>query len=179
FPVACSGRAMVRRFERRPQADFADFAKQVAIQLNDTHPTLAVLELLRLLLDEKNLPWEDAWQVVCATCGYTNHTLMPEALERWPVPLLAHVLPRHLQLLYEVNHRFLSGVALRWPGDVDRLRRMSIIEEGEPKQARMAHLAIVGSHAVNGVAAMHSELVKTALVPDFHALWPEKFTNKT
>jgi starch phosphorylase len=179
FLVACAVRDMVRRFEQRSRADYKDFADQVAIQLNDTHPTLAVLELLRLLLDEKNLPWEEAWKIVCATCGYTNHTLMPEALERWSVPLLEYVLPRHLQLLYEVNHRFLTGVAERWPGDIDRLRRMSIIEEGEPKQARMAHLAIVGSHAVNGVAAMHSELVKTALVPDFFALWPEKFSNKT
>ena len=179
FLVSCAVRDMVRRFERRPDADFADFGAQVAIQLNDTHPTLAVLELLRLLLDEKGLPWDEAWQTVCATCGYTNHTLMPEALERWPVALLERVLPRHLQLLYEVNRRFLATVAERWPGDVDRLRRMSIIEECEPKQARMAHLAIVGSHAVNGVAAMHSELVKTALVPDFYALWPEKFSNKT
>jgi len=179
FLVACAVRDMVRRFERRPHADFADFADQVAIQLNDTHPTLAVLELLRLLLDEKGMSWDDAWKIVCATCGYTNHTLMPEALERWPVPLLERVLPRHLQLLYEVNKRFLAVVAARWPGDTDRLRRMSIIEESEPKQARMAYLAIVGSHSVNGVAAMHSELVKTALVPDFHALWPEKFNNKT
>jgi len=179
FLVACAVRDMVRRFERRPEADYADFARKVAIQLNDTHPTLAVLELLRLLLDEKGLPWEDAWRTVCATCGYTNHTLMPEALERWPVPLLERVLPRHLQLLYEVNIRFLNEVIAQWPGDSDRLRRMSIIEECEPKQVRMAHLAIVGSHAVNGVAAMHSELVKTSLVPDFYALWPEKFTNKT
>jgi len=179
FLVACAVRDMVRRFERRPQADYADFAAKIALQLNDTHPTLAVLELLRLLLDEKGLPWEEAWRTVCATCGYTNHTLMPEGLERWPVALLERVLPRHLQLLYEINHRFLAGVAERWPGDVDRLRRMSIIEESEPKQARMTHLAIIGSHAVNGAAAVHSELVKTVLVPDFYALWPEKFHNKT
>jgi len=179
FLVACAVRDMVRRFERRKAADFADFPQKVAIQLNDTHPSLAVLELMRILIDEKRLPWEDAWQIVAASCGYTHHTLMSEALERWPVALFETILPRHLQILYEVNHRFLAEVAAHWPGDVDRLRRMSIIEESDPRQARMAHLAIVASHSVNGVAATHSEQVKTALVPDFHELWPEKFNNKT
>jgi glycogen phosphorylase len=179
FLVACAVRDLARRFARRPEADFADFARQVAVQLNDTHPALTVLELMRLLVDEQRLSWDAAWQTVCSTCGYTNHTLMPEALERWPVPLLERVLPRHLQILYEINQRFLAEAAARWPGDTARLRRMSIIEEGEPKQVRMAHLAIVGSHSVNGVAALHSELVKTDLVPDFYALWPEKLNNKT
>jgi starch phosphorylase len=179
FLVACAVRDLVRRFDRRADANPAELARFVAIQLNDTHPTLAVLELMRILIDEKQLSWEEAWPVVTATCGYTNHTLMPEALERWPVPLFERLLPRHLQLLYEINRRFLAEVAARFPGDDARLGRMSIIEEGEPKQARMAYLAIVGSHSVNGVAALHSELVKTSLVPDFHALWPEKFNNKT
>jgi starch phosphorylase len=149
------------------------------VQLNDTHPTLAIIELLRILIDENDVPWNRAWQIVTATFGYTNHTLMPEALERWPVSLLEHVLPRHLQLIFEVNHRFLAQVEAKWPGDTERVRRLSIIEEGGVKHARMANLAIVGSHAVNGVAAVHSELVRTELVPDFAELWPEKFQNKT
>ncbi|HZF12133.1 MAG TPA: glycogen/starch/alpha-glucan phosphorylase [Thermoanaerobaculia bacterium] len=179
FLVACAIRDIFRRYERRPGADFQDFAARVAIQLNDTHPSLTVLELMRILVDEKRMAWEEAWETVGAACGYTNHTLMPEALERWPVPLFERVLPRHLQILYEINHRFLSEVGRRFPGDVDRLRRMSLIEESEPRQVRMAHLAIVGSHSVNGVATLHSELVKSSLVPDFHALWPERFNNKT
>ncbi|MCK4790837.1 MAG: glycogen/starch/alpha-glucan phosphorylase, partial [Desulfobacteraceae bacterium] len=155
------------------------FADKVAIQLNDTHPALAVAELMRTLIDEHDMEWERAWEITKATLGYTNHTLLPEALEKWPVPLLEHVLPRHLQIIYEINRRFLQQVSARWPDDGDRLARMSIIEEGEPKQVRMAYLSIVGSHSVNGVAELHSELVKTTLVPDFYQLWPERFNNKT
>jgi len=138
-----------------------------------------VAELRRTLVDEHDVPWESAWDISRATCGYTNHTLLPEALERWPVPLFARVLPRHLQIIYEINRRFLEQVTARWPGDDHRLQRMSLIEEGGEQQVRMAHLAIVGSHSVNGVSALHSELVTTALVPDFFQLWPERFNNKT
>jgi len=178
FLVACALRDIMQRYLRVHQ-NLAGFAQKVAIQLNDTHPALAVAELMRLLIDERNLEWADAWRITCSTCGYTNHTLMPEALETWPVALLERVLPRHLQIIYEINRRFLDAVSERWPGDPGRLQRMSIIAEGDPPQVRMAHLAIVGSHSVNGVAALHSELVKSELVPDFHAIWPQKFNNKT
>ena len=178
FLVACAVRDIVRQYLRLNNG-LAAFADQVAIQLNDTHPALAVAELMRLLVDEQHLSWEEAWAITERTVAYTNHTLLPEALEKWPVPLMERVLPRHLQLIYEINHRFLGQVEQVWPGQKDRQERMSVIEEGEPKQVRMAHLAIVGSHWVNGVAALHSELVKTALVPDFHQLWPAKFNNKT
>jgi starch phosphorylase len=151
----------------------------VAIQLNDTHPALTVAELMRILVDENDLPWEKAWDLTTATCAYTNHTLLPEALERWPVALMEKVLPRHSQIIYEINRRFLDRVSEKWPGDDERLRRMSLIEEESDKQVRMAHLAIVGGHSVNGVAEVHSELVRTELVPDFAQLWPEKFNNKT
>jgi starch phosphorylase len=178
FLVACAIRDLIRRYQRDHDS-FDQFPSKVAIQLNDTHPTLAVAELMRFLIDEQSLAWEEAWDIVTATFGYTNHTLMPEALEKWPVPLLEHVLPRHMQVIYEINRRFLDAVAQRWPGDSRRMQSMSIIEESEPKQARMANLAIIGSHSVNGVAALHSELVKTSLVPDFYAFWPKKFNNKT
>lgn len=178
FLVACAVRDVVRQY-RRSHDSFDAFPDQVAIQLNDTHPSLAVAELMRLLIDEGDLAWEKAWEITTATLAYTNHTLMPEALERWPVPLLERMLPRHMQIIYEINRRFLEQVTGRWPGDDGRLRRTSLIEEGPVKQVRMAHLAIVGSHAVNGVAQVHSELVRTSLVPDFAALWPEKFTNVT
>lgn len=178
FLVACALRDIVRRYLKN-HTDFDSFHKTVAIQLNDTHPALSVAELMRILVDEYDLHWDKAWEITTATLGYTNHTLMPEALEKWPVPLMEHVLPRHLQIIYDINHRFLQRVEATWPGDVDRLRRMSIIEEGNPKQVRMAHLSIVGSHSVNGVAALHSELIKTSMVPDFYELWPERFNNKT
>ncbi|MDY6837850.1 MAG: glycogen/starch/alpha-glucan phosphorylase [Thermodesulfobacteriota bacterium] len=178
FLVACAVRDIMRRYLGDHETLDA-FADKVAIQLNDTHPALTVAELVRTFIDEHDLDWEEAWQITEATLGYTNHTLLPEALETWPVPLLEHVLPRHLQIIYEINHRFLKKVSARWPNDGDRVRRMSIIEEGDTKQVRMAHLSIVGSHSVNGVAALHSELVKTSLVPDFYQLWPEKFNNKT
>ncbi|MBE9580975.1 MAG: glycogen/starch/alpha-glucan phosphorylase [Proteobacteria bacterium] len=178
FLVACSVRDIIRRYLANHDTLEA-FADKVAIQLNDTHPALAVAELMRTLIDEHDMEWEGAWEITKATLGYTNHTLLPEALEKWPVPLLEHVLPRHLQIIYEINRRFLQQVSARWPDDGDRLARMSIIEEGEPKQVRMAYLSIVGSHSVNGVAELHSELVKTTLIPDFYQLWPERFNNKT
>jgi starch phosphorylase len=178
FLVACAVRDIIRQYQRAHQT-FDAFEGKVAIQLNDTHPALTIAELMRVLIDENDVSWERAWAITTQSCGYTNHTLMPEALELWPVDLLGHVLPRHLQIIYEINRRFLDEVAVRWPGDTDRLRRMSLIAEGPTKQARMAHLAIVGSHSINGVAAVHSELVKTQLVPDFAAFWPERFNNKT
>ena len=178
FLVACALRDIMRRY-RAAHSTFDGFADKVAVQLNDTHPALAVPELMRLLVDEQDLPWDRAWAVTEQTFGYTNHTLLPEALEKWPVALMEQVLPRHLQIIYEINRRFLDRVIEVRPLDADLPRRVSIIEEGETRQVRMAHLAIVGSHSVNGVAAIHSELVKTTLVPDFHALWPERFNNKT
>jgi starch phosphorylase len=178
FLSACAVRDIVSRFGGTG-ADWESFSARVAIQLNDTHPTLAIAEFMRILVDENNLPWEKAWDITTRTFAYTNHTLLPEALERFPVPLLEKVIPRHLQIIHEINRRFLEEVAVRWPGDNDRLRRMSLIEEGPTKQMRMAHLAIIGGHSVNGVAAVHSRLVQTDLVPDFYALTPAKFNNKT
>lgn len=178
FLVASALRDIMRRYLRTHHTLDA-FPSKVAIQLNDTHPALTVAELMRLFVDEHQIPWDRAWEMTTATLGYTNHTLLPEALEKWPVPLVGTVLPRHLQIIHEINHRFLQCVRARWPNDVERQRRMSIVEEGHPKLLRMAHLSIIGSHSVNGVAALHSELVKTSLVPDFHALWPERFHNKT
>ncbi|MDR3418500.1 MAG: glycogen/starch/alpha-glucan phosphorylase [Nevskia sp.] len=178
FLVACTLRDIIRRYEAE-HTGFDAFPAKVAIHLNDTHPTLAVAELMRILVDERDLPWDKAWQITQASMGYTNHTLLPEALEKWPVDLLEHVLPRHLQIIYEINRRFLEYVASVRPGDHECLRRMSLIEEGAPKQVRMAHLAFVGSHSVNGVSALHSKLVQTTLAPDFHRLWPERFNNKT
>jgi starch phosphorylase len=178
FLVACALRDIVRRYERdHPSLDA--FASKVAIQLNDTHPTLAIAELMRFLIDERDVCWDAAWDITQATMGYTNHTLLPEALEKWPVALLARVIPRHLEIIYEINRRLLDHVGRAWPGDLARQRRISLIEEGEPKQVRMAHLCIAGSHSTNGVSALHSELVKTSLAPDFARLWPERFNNKT
>lgn len=159
--------------------DFTHFADKNCFQLNDTHPTVAVAELMRLLIDEHGLSWEAAWDITSKTMAYTNHTLLPEALERWPVNLFGRLLPRILEIIYEINARFLREVASHWPGDRERLGRMSIIEEGPQQQVRMAHLAIVGSFSVNGVAALHSELLKKGLFKDFFALWPHKFNNKT
>ncbi len=178
FLSACAVRDVVRSC-LEAHGDVRSLERAWAIQLNDTHPALAVAELMRVLIDEHALPWEEAWRITVAVCAYTNHTLMPEALERWSLALLEHVLPRHTQIILEINRRFLDEVAARWPGDGDRRRRMSLIEEGADKMVRMAHLAIVGGHAINGVAAMHSELVKRELVPDFFELWPERFQNKT
>jgi glycogen phosphorylase len=178
FLCACAVRDVVRHCER-VHGDVRALGSAWAIQLNDTHPALTVAELMRLLVDEHGLGWEESWQLTTSVCAYTNHTLMPEALERWSLGLLEYVLPRHAQLICEINHRFLGEVEARWPGDDARKQRMSIIEEGDDKKVRMAHLAIIGGHAVNGVAAMHSELVKRDLVPDFYELWPQRFQNKT
>ncbi|MBE0439523.1 MAG: glycogen/starch/alpha-glucan phosphorylase [Gammaproteobacteria bacterium] len=158
---------------------FDTFADKNCFQLNDTHPTVAVAELMRLLMDEHGLGWDKAWSIVTKTMAYTNHTLLPEALERWSVNLFSRLLPRVLEIIYEINARFLSEVARRWPGDKERLARLSIIEEGHHQNVRMAHLAIVGSFSVNGVAALHSELLQKGLFNDFYQLWPEKFNNKT
>jgi starch phosphorylase len=178
FFVACALRDILRRFlrEGHPIERFPD---KTAIQLNDTHPALAVAELMRLFVDEHDVAWEKAWEMTVATLGYTNHTLLPEALEKWPLPLVETVLPRHLQIIYEVNRRFLDEVAHRAPGDEAVLARVSMIEEGEPKQVRMAQLAAAGSHSINGVAALHSRLITENLFPDLYRLHPERFNNKT
>jgi starch phosphorylase len=178
FLVACAVRDIARNF-LAAHSDFATFPDKVAIQMNDTHPALAVAELMRVLVDENNLEWEDAWEVTQKTVAYTNHTLLPEALERWSVALMERVLPRHTQIIYGINHNFLRTLtAYSWV-DGEKLRKMSVIEEGHDKNVRMAHLAIVASHAVNGVSALHSELIRTSLVPEFAQLWPAKFSNKT
>lgn len=178
FLVACAIGDIIAHY-LRDHGDFDAFPSKVAIQLNDTHPALSVAELMRRLVDDYELSWSRAWDITQATLAYTNHTLLPEALEKWPLSLLESVLPRHLQIIYEINDRFLKQVAAKWPGDLDRMRRMSIIEEGGLKQVRMAHLAIVGSHTTNGVSELHSELIQTSLVPDFAVLWPDRFTNQT
>ena len=178
FLVACSLADLVRRF-RATGNDWPALADQVAIQLNDTHPTLAVPELLRLLLDEAKLGWHEAWDLTQRTLAYTNHTLLPEALEKWPVAWFEGLLPRHLEIIYEINRRHLHDVRARYPGDEGRVARVSLIEEGAARQVRMANLAIVGSHSTNGVAEMHSELLKQRVVPDFAAMFPGRFNNKT
>ncbi len=178
FLVACSLQDMLRilRGQRLPLESFAD---KFAIQLNDTHPAIAVVELLRLLIDEHAMAWEEAWAITQRTFGYTNHTLLPEALERWPLALFQRLLPRHLELIYEINARFLDEVRIRFLGDGERIARMSLIDESGERYVRMAHLACVGSHAINGVAALHSQLLQDDLLADFYALWPHKFRNKT
>ncbi|HVA76903.1 MAG TPA: glycogen/starch/alpha-glucan phosphorylase [Candidatus Binataceae bacterium] len=178
FFVACAVRDIVSAFLGRGE-DLIDFPARVAIQLNDTHPSLTIAELMRTFIDDYDLPWAVAWDITRSAVAYTNHTLMPEALERWPVDLLGRVVPRHLQIIYEINRRFLADAEARWPGDAERLKRVSIVEDGRENQVRMAHLAIVGSHSVNGVSKLHSELVRTRLVPDFYQMWPERFSNKT
>jgi glycogen phosphorylase len=178
FFTAASIADIIRRFKME-NADFSVFPDKVAIQLNDTHPSLAIVELMRILIDEEGLEWGRAWDIVTRTFAYTNHTVMPEALESWSVPLLEQLLPRHLQIIYEINLRFLQEVALKFPGDNDRLRRMSIIEEGDPKMVRMAFLSIAGSHSVNGVSRLHSNLIKTQLFKDFYEFAPARFNNKT
>ena len=166
------------RFEKKHQ-DFALLPEKVAIQLNDTHPTLAIPELLRILLDEKRLGWDEAWTIALNTFAYTNHTVLPEALEKWPVDMMERILPRHLQIIYRINELFIQQIVTRFPGDNDRLQRMSIIGDNGERCVRMAHLAIVGSHSINGVSALHSEILKDDLFHDFYQLWPERFNNKT
>ncbi|MGR9043879.1 MAG: glycogen/starch/alpha-glucan phosphorylase [Gammaproteobacteria bacterium] len=159
--------------------DFSQFAQNTCFQLNDTHPSIAIPELMRLLMDNHGLHWAEAWAITSNTMAYTNHTLLPEALEKWPVRLMQRLLPRLMEIIFEINAHFLARVSAHWPGDNERLSRMSIIEEGEVKQVRMAYLAIVGSFSVNGVAELHSKLLKQGLFSDFYALWPNKFNNKT
>jgi starch phosphorylase len=179
FWCAASLYDIVRRFKKtkRPWSQFPD---QVAIQLNDTHPTLAIVELQRILIDLEGLDWDEAWNIVTNTFSYTNHTVLPEALEKWNVPLVQNLLPRHLQIIYDVNLFFLQSVERRFPKDRDILARVSVIEEGQPKMVRMAFLAIIGSHKVNGVAELHSDLIKTTIFKDFVEIYgPDKFTNVT
>ncbi len=178
FFVSCSIQDIIRLY-LHTHKNFDHFAQQVAIQLNDTHPSIGVAELMRLLLDEHALAWDQAWQITQNTFAYTNHTLLSEALERWPVSLLGRLLPRHLEIIYEINRRLLEDVRRQYPGDETRVARLSLIEEGPEQYVRMAHLACVGSHAINGVAALHTELLKKDVLRDFYALWPEKFSNKT
>ncbi|GMR15723.1 MAG: glycogen/starch/alpha-glucan phosphorylase [Gammaproteobacteria bacterium] len=179
FLASASLQDVFRMWAINEDEDYSQFAKQNVFQMNDTHPTIAVAELMRLLIDEKYMSWNEAWDITSQTMAYTNHTLLPEALEKWPVELFENLLPRLLQIIYEINARFLKLVARKWPGDTQRQRRMSIIEEDEVKFVRMAYLAIVGSFSVNGVAALHSQLLSEGLFRDFYELWPEKFNNKT
>uniref|UniRef100_A0A287AL55 Alpha-1,4 glucan phosphorylase n=1 Tax=Sus scrofa TaxID=9823 RepID=A0A287AL55_PIG len=186
FVVAATLQDVIRRFKsakfgcRDPvRTSFDTFPDKVAIQLNDTHPALAIPELMRILVDVEKVDWDKAWDITKKTCAYTNHTVLPEALERWPVSMFEKLLPRHLEIIYAINQRHLDHVAALFPGDVDRLRRMSVIEEGDCKRINMAHLCVIGSHAVNGVARIHSEIVKHSVFKDFYELEPEKFQNKT
>ena len=179
FFVSCSLQDILHLLEDLAGRPVHELPDRVAVQLNDTHPSIAVAELMRLLIDERGLDWDEAWAITVATMAYTNHTLLPEALETWPLSMFEQFLPRHLEIIYEINRRFLDEVRVRFPGDADRLRRMSLIGEDGGKCIRMAHLATVGSHAVNGVAALHSELLKDTVLKDFYELWPERFSNKT
>ncbi len=179
FLVACSIRDIIR-INQKYNNGLENLHEKVAIQLNDTHPALTVAELMRILVDENGIDWEKAWDITTRTLGYTNHTLMPEALETWPLSVVEKVIPRHLQIIYEINRRFIDTVKAKFGKNCqDLIERMSIITEGNPKHVRMANLAIIGSHSVNGVAKIHTELVKTKLVPEFYSFFPEKFNNKT
>ena len=179
FFVSCSLQHVLHIMDDLADASVLDLPERFALQLNDTHPSIGVAELMRLLVDERRLDWDEAWDITVATFGYTNHTLLPEALEKWPLAIFAESLPRHLEIVYEINRRFLDEVRAKFPGDEDRLRRMSLIGEDGGKSVRMAHLATVGSHAINGVAALHSELLKESVLKDFFEMWPERFSNKT
>ncbi|WP_417738520.1 glycogen/starch/alpha-glucan phosphorylase [Rosistilla oblonga] len=179
FLVSASLQDIIKDWVEKHGDDFTDFGKKNCFQLNDTHPACAVAELMRILLDQYQMEWQQAWEITTQCMAYTNHTLLPEALERWSVSLFSRLLPRLLDIIYEINHRFLAEVSKKWPGDVARQRRMSLVEEGENPHIRMAHLAIVGSFSVNGVAGLHTELLKSGLFQDFYELWPKKFNNKT
>lgn len=179
FFVSSSLQDIIRRFKKTNGTDWSKFADKAVIQLNDTHPAIAVAELMRLFVDVEKLDWDYAWSIVTKVMAYTNHTLLPEALEKWAVPLFQRTLPRHLQIIYEINRRWLDEVEKKYPGDNDKKSRLSIIEEGAPKMVRMAYLAVVGSFSVNGVAALHSELLKESVLRDFYEITPEKFNNKT
>ena len=179
FFCACSLKDIIRRYKRAHGDDWSRFIDQVVIQLNDTHPAIAIPELMRILVDRAELDWDKAWGICTKVFAYTNHTLLPEALERWPARMLEKILPRHLEIIYEINHRFMKEVDKKWPGDNAVKARLSIIEEGNEKMVRMGHLSVIGSFAVNGVAELHSRLVKQNLFPEFDALWPGKLTNVT
>jgi glycogen phosphorylase len=180
FFVSCSLKDIIRRYKRKHGDDWSDFAKQVVIQLNDTHPAVSIPELMRILVDRAEMHWDQAWNICQQVFAYTNHTLLPEALERWPVRLFEKVLPRHIEIIYEINRRFLvEQVDVLWPGDNEKKRKLSIIEEGHDPMVRMGHLSVVGSFRVNGVAEIHSKLVQSDLFPEMVALWPDKFTNVT
>ena len=186
FLCAATLHDVIRRFKASKfgsttvvRTDFTKMPDKVAVQLNDTHPAMAVPEMMRILLDEEGLSWELAWEVTVKCCAYTNHTILPEALERWPVSMIAELLPRHLEIIFHINHLHMEMVKERYGEDAEKLRQLSCIEEDGEKRINMAHLAIIGSHAVNGVAAIHSELIKKTLFKPFYELWPEKFQNKT
>ncbi|MFK5913843.1 MAG: glycogen/starch/alpha-glucan phosphorylase [Woeseiaceae bacterium] len=179
FLASASLQDVIRMWSINENNDFSQFAKQNVFQMNDTHPTIAVAELMRLLMDEHYMTWDEAWDITNQTMAYTNHTLLPEALEKWPVSLFECLLPRLLQIIYEINAHFLEQVSRKWPGDTNKQVSMSIIEEGDTQYVRMAYLAIVGSFSVNGVAALHSKLLSEGLFKNFYELWPEKFNNKT
>ena len=178
FFVSCSLQDMIR-LHLIAGKKLEEFHLYWAAQLNDTHPSIAVAELMRLLVDEHSMDWDQAWAITQRTCGYTNHTLLSEALEKWPLALFGMLLPRHLEIIYEINRRFLGDLRSRYPGDDELLRRVSLIDEAGEKYVRMAHLASVGSHAINGVAALHTELLKQTVLRDFYAVMPEKFLNVT
>ena len=178
FFTACSLRDIIRRFQK-DNSDWSKFPEKVAIQLNDTHPAISIPELQRLLVDDYDLTWDQAWSIVTRTFAYTNHTLLPEALEKWSVALLRKVLPRHVQIIFEINKSFLEEVEKKWPGDVEKKRVLSLNEESHEQMVRMGHLSVVGSHSVNGVAALHTKLVKSDLFPEFDALYPGRINNKT
>jgi starch phosphorylase len=178
FFVACSIRDIIRRFHIRNDV-WGQFPDKVVIQLNDTHPVIAIPELMRVLVDEEHLEWENAWDITQQVFAYTCHTLLPEALEKWPVTLFERVLPRHLEIIYEINHRFLREARIKFPDENDRIIRMSIIEEHPERQVRMAHLAVVGSFSINGVAELQSRLLRERTLKDFYEMWPGKFNNKT
>ncbi len=178
FFVSATFQDIIRRYKKEDVC-FDNFTKRVAVQLNDTHPAIAIPELMRILVDIEGLPWENAWDITVGTFGYTNHTVMPEALEKWPVSMFENLLPRHLQIIYEINRRFLEEITWRFPGDFEKRKRMSIIEEGDVKMIRMANLAIVGSHSVNGVSKLHTEILNDQLFKDFYDMFPERFNNKT
>ena len=178
FLVSCSLQDMIRIYLQREKT-FEQFHSKYAVQLNDTHPALGVAELMRLLVDEYQIGWDQAWEITSGTFSYTNHTLLPEALEKWPLPLFARTLPRHIEIIYEINRRFLDGVRQLYPDDVAKVQRLSLIEEGGEKHVRMANLACVGSQAINGVSELHTNLLKKTVLRDFHDLWPGRFTNVT
>src|SRR5262249_55648088 len=178
FLVACSMADLIRRFLRH-NTDWEKLPEKAAIQLNDTHPAMAVAELMRILLDDAHLEWDQAWDLTKRTLAYTNHTLLPEALEKWPLEWFRILLPRQLEIIYEVNRRLLDDVRVRFPGEEGRVGRISLIEEGNTRKIRMANLAIVGSHSTNGVAAVHSKLLRTTTVKDLAEMFPERFSNKT